>query len=58
MKDAKQTPDDRLKVSIPFEGNEKKNFKLFLARNGLKTGAFLRIAALEAMKNQSTGGTK
>lgn len=53
MKDAKQNPDGRMKVSIPFEGNESELFKKYLKTRGLKIGGFIRYAALSAMRQES-----
>ena len=43
----------RKKVEIPFRGSEKDDFERFLDARGLKAGPWLRVVALEAMKESS-----
>ena len=50
MKDSKRILDDRMKVSIPFKGQEKRRFNKFLYSTGRKAGPFIRTIAIEVLE--------
>ena len=57
MKDAKQQPfcqnDQRLRTCLPFENNEKEQFKKFVKSKGATISGYLRILALQAMAQET-----
>jgi hypothetical protein len=58
MKVANQIPDTRMRTTIPFEGNERDQFRQFVKANGFKVGGYLRMLVLREMKTTKTGGAE